>query len=130
MPSPTSDCLRWTRKNPTVGASTPTIAPTPNASRMNSRSSMLVRRVVPDARKVVRRAVEDNRAADEDEPLDEPLDGSELVGDVQDGDAELAVQLREKRRQRLLGLRVDAGGRLVEDEEAGLGRERLGDEGS
>ena len=40
MPSPIRLISRCTRKKPTVGASTPTIAPAANASRMNSRSSM------------------------------------------------------------------------------------------
>src|SRR5262249_20797200 len=129
IPSPTSDCRRWTRKNPTVGASTPTMAPTPNASRMNSRSSMLVRRVVPDAGEIVRRAVEDDGAADEHESFDELLDRAELVRDVEDGDAELAVQLREQRGERVLGLGVDTRCRLVEHEQGRLGSERLRDEG-
>src|SRR5687768_7855215 len=90
MPSPTSDCRRWTRKKPTAGASTPTIAPEASARRMNSLSSMEVPRVVPHAGKVVRRAVEDDRAADEDDPLDVVLDGTELMRDVHDGHTELA----------------------------------------
>ena len=86
MPSPIRLSCRWTRKKPTAGASRPTIAPAANASRMNSRSSMGVGGVVPDAREVLRRAVEDDAAADEHEPLDEALDRSELVRDVEDGD--------------------------------------------
>jgi hypothetical protein len=77
---------------------------------------MDVRGVVPDARQVARPAVEDDRAPDEDEPLDVPLDGSELVRDVEDRDPELAVEMREQLAERLLRLRVDAGGRLVERE--------------
>src|SRR5690349_21070262 len=116
MPSPTSDWRRCTRKNPTVGARTPTTAPTAKASRMNSRSSMLVRRVVPVAGQVVGVAVEDDATADENETLDEAFDCPELVGDVDDGHAELAAELVEQRGERLLRLGVDAGRRLVEDE--------------
>src|SRR5207247_1945692 len=39
MPSPIRLSSRWTRKKPTVGASTPTTAPAANARRMNTRSS-------------------------------------------------------------------------------------------
>src|SRR4029453_15858056 len=79
MPSPTSDWRRWTRKKPTAGASTPTTAPAPKARRMNSLWNMDVPRVVPEAGQLVRRAVEDDRPAHEDEALDVVLDGSELV---------------------------------------------------
>ena len=41
-----------------------------------------------------RRAVEDDAAADEHEPLDDVLDGPELVRDVEDRDAELARAAR------------------------------------
>src|SRR5919201_2396412 len=108
MPSPTRDCRRWTRKKPTVGASTPTTAPTSKARRMNSSSNMHVRRVVPDTRQLVGATVEDDAAAHEHDPLDEALDGAELVRDVDDGGAQLAPQLVEQRRQRLLRRRVDA----------------------
>src|SRR5437773_6349148 len=128
IPSPIRLISRCTRKNPTVGASTPTIAPAANASRMNSRSSMGVRGVVPDARQVGRRAVEDDSLTHQHQPADEVLDGAELVRDVEDRHAELAVQAIEQRRERLLRLDVDTRGRLVEHQEARLGRERLRDE--
>src|SRR3954454_23418959 len=86
IPSPIRLICRWTRKKPTDGASTPTIAPAANASRMNSRSSMRVRRVVPDARQVRRRPVEDDPLAHEHEAFDEALDRPELVRDVEDRD--------------------------------------------
>src|SRR5215475_6234686 len=105
MPSPIRLSRRWTRKNPTAGASSPTIAPAANASRMNSLSNMDVRRVVPRGWKRARAAVEDDRPAHQDEAVDERLDGAELVRDEQDRDAEVAVQLTEQLRQRLL--RVD-----------------------
>ena len=130
MPSPVSDCLRCTRKNPTAGASTPTTAPAPSASRMNSVSNMDVRRVVPDARELGRCAVEDDRSPDEDDPLDEAFDGPELVGDVDDGHAEIRVQLIEQRGQGLLRLRIDACGRLVQNEERRAARKCLRDEGT
>src|SRR5436309_11680612 len=96
MPSPTRLRRRWTRKNPTAGASNPTTMPAPNASRMNSRSSMDVRGVVPDTGQVRRRPVEDDLAADEHDPLDEVLDRAELVRDVQDRHLELAPEALEQ----------------------------------
>ena len=83
---------------------------------------------MPEAGEVLGRAVEDDAAADEDEPLDEALDGPELVRDVEDGDRELAVELFEQAGQRFLGFDVDTGGRLVQDEQRRLAGERLGDE--
>src|SRR3990170_5064117 len=85
---------------------------------------------MPAAGELTRRPVEDDAAADEQQPLHDVLDGSELVGDVEDGGAELAVQRRQESRERLLGVHVDARRRLVEDEERGLARERLRDEGA
>src|SRR3990172_212900 len=128
MPSPVSDWRRSTRKKPTAGASSPTTAPIANASRMNSSSSMDVRGVVPDPRKAVRTAVEDDAPPDEHQPLHEPLDGAELVRDVDDRHAELPVELVEQRRQRLPRGRGDSGCGVVEDAERGLARERLGNE--
>src|SRR5207244_4873990 len=86
IPSPIRLRRRWTRKKPTAGASRPTTMPAPNASRMNSRSSMGVRRVVPDTGQVRRGPVEDDPAPNEHDPLDEALDRSELVRDVQNRD--------------------------------------------
>src|SRR5439155_1168789 len=103
MPSPTRLSRRWTRKNPTAGASSPTTMPAPNASRMNSRSSMCVRRVVPDTRQGRGGPVEDDLASNQDESFDESLDRAELVRDVQDGHAELVSQPLEQRVDR--GLR-------------------------
>src|SRR5919204_3804350 len=100
---------RWTRKKPTAGARSPTTMPAPNASRMNSRSSMDVGGVVPDTGQVSWGPVEDDLLAHEHDPLDEVLDGAELVRDVQDRHAELAVQPLEQRSERLLRLDVDAG---------------------
>src|SRR3954454_17250014 len=128
MPSPIRLRLRWTRKKPTTGASTPTIAPAANARRMNSNSNMRVRGVVPDGGEVAGRAVEDNPLAHEHDPVDEALDRAELVRDVEDRDAQLVVQPAEQRGERLLGLDVDAGRRLGEREQPRLGGERLGDE--
>src|SRR2546423_14063738 len=84
IPSPIRLIRRWTRKNPTAGASTPTIAPVAKARRMKSASKMDMRRVVPRGRERARVAVEDDLAAHQHEPLDEALDGAELVGDEQD----------------------------------------------
>ena len=64
------------------------------------------------------------------EPLDDVLDRAELVRDVEDGDAELAVELARAARRALLGVGVDAGRGLVEDQQPRLGGERLGDEGA
>src|SRR5438270_9223886 len=82
IPSPIRLSRRWTRKNPTAGASNPTTMPAPNASRMNSRCSMDVGGVVPDAGQVGRRPVEDEALANQHDPLDEVLDGAELVRHV------------------------------------------------
>ena len=49
-----------------------------------------MRRVVPHARADRRRPVVDDPAADEHDPVDDVLDGAELVRDVEDRDAELA----------------------------------------
>src|SRR5881409_3388045 len=119
---------RWTRKKPTVGASTPTTAPAAKASRMNSRSSMRVRGVVPYPGQLRRWPVEDDALAHEDEALNEVLDSSELVRDVEDRDAELAVQAVEQCCERLLRLDVDARCRLVEHEQLRPGRECFRDE--
>ena len=63
---------------------------------------MDVRRVVPDTGKIRGPAVEDDFPAYEHNSLDEALDCPELMGHVQDGHVELAVQLLEERPQRLL----------------------------
>ena len=68
--------------------------------------------------------------AHEQQPLGHVLDCAELVRDVEDRHAKLAVEPDEQGGQRLLRVCVDAGGRLVEDQEARLGRDRLGDEGA
>ena len=83
---------------------------------------------MPDARQGGRLAVEDDPLADEDEALDHVLDRAELVRDVQDRHAELAVQPPEQLRQRLLRRDVDAGRRLVERKQLRAGHERLRDE--
>src|SRR2546430_1705081 len=103
-------------------------APAAKASRMNSNSNMDMRRVVPDPRKRRRRAVEDDALADEHEPLDDMLDCTELVGDVQDRDVELVVEAREQLGEGLLRCDVDARRRLVQRQELGLGRECFRDE--
>ena len=105
-------------------------APAPNASRMNSWSSMGVGGVVPALGQVGRAAVEGDAAADEQQPLGDVLDRAELVRDVEDGDAQLPVQPREQRRERILRVGVDAGGRLVEDQQPRLCGDRLSDEGA
>src|SRR5215208_932862 len=113
MPSPIRLRRRWTRKKPTAGASTPTTLPVAKARRMNSLSSMDVRRVVPDAGELRRRPVEDDRSAHQQDALDVALDGAELVQHVEHGHTELALQPVEQLGQRLLRLGVDPGRRLV-----------------
>src|SRR5919108_5415930 len=130
MPSPMRLMFRWTRKNPTAGARSPTTAPVAKASRMNSDSSMRVRGVVPLRGEVAGRAVEDDAATHEHEPLDDPLDGPELVRDVERRHPPVLVQAGEEPCEGLLRLGVDAGRGLVEHEERGLAREGLGDEGA
>src|ERR671939_459082 len=105
MPSPIRLIRRWTRKNPTAGASRPTIAPAAKARRMKSASKMDMRGVVPGAGQQVRVAVED-------EPLDEALHGPELVRDEQDRHPQRVVQLGEQVGKRVLGVDVHARGRL------------------
>src|SRR4029078_9586703 len=73
IPSPIRLICRWTRKNPTAGASTPTTAPVAKAMRMKSASKMKMGRVVPVGGKLGGRAVEDDPAADEYHSLDEAL---------------------------------------------------------
>src|SRR2546423_7056853 len=121
---------RWTRKKPTAGGSTPTTPPAANASRMKSASRMDMGGVVPGRGQGAGVAVEDDRSPDEDEPLDVALDRAELVGDEEDGRAELAVELVEQGGERLLRVDVDPGRRLVEDEQLGLSGECLGDQGA
>src|SRR6185436_5566951 len=79
IPSPIRLIRRWTRKKPTAGASTPTTAPAPNASRMNSWSSMKVGGVVPEVGQVGGAAVKGDPAPDEQQPLGDVLDRTELV---------------------------------------------------
>src|SRR5919198_1209979 len=79
IPSPIRLMPRWTRKKPTAGASSPTTAPAANAKRMKSTSRMDMRGVGPVAGERRGGTIEDDPAAHEDEPLDELLDGSELV---------------------------------------------------
>ena len=52
--------------------------------------------VVPERRAARRRAVEDDPLAHEHDPLDDVLDGAELVRDVEDRDAELVAELLEQ----------------------------------
>ena len=72
--------------------------------------------VVPVGGELGRRAIEDDSAADENDALDKPFHRAELVRDVEDRDAESLVQPAEKRAESLLGVDVDTGGRLVENE--------------
>ncbi len=90
---------------------------------------MGVRRVVPASRERARRAVEDDRSSHEHKALDEVLHDAELVGDVQNRHAELPVEAGEQVSERFLPLGIDAGRRLVEDEQVGLAGERLRHEG-
>src|SRR6266540_1444181 len=128
MPSPIRLICRWTRKKPTTGASSPTIAPAANASRMNSNSNMDVGGVVPQLGQGRGRPVEDDSLADEHESLDDVLDRSKLVRDVEDRDAELAVESSEQLRERLLRCDIDGGCWLVQREQPRVRYERLRDE--
>src|SRR5438034_10585901 len=128
MPSPIRLRRRCTRKKPTAGASRPTTMPAPYACRMNSRSSMDVRRVVPDTWQVRRRPVVDDALAHEHDPLDEVLDRAELVRHVQDRYPELRPEALQQRGDRLLRLHVHPGGRLVEREQIRVACQRLRDE--
>jgi hypothetical protein len=96
MPSPIRLICRCTRKKPTGGASTPTIAPgrerQPHELEVKH-ASATGRATRPGARTGGRRR---RSAAHEHEPLDDVLDRAELVRDVDDRDAELAVRLLEQ----------------------------------
>src|SRR5436190_20325160 len=129
IPSPIRLRRRWTRKKPTAGASSPTTMPLAKASRMNSGSRMDMRGVVPRGGQLGGRAVEHDRAADEDESVDVGLDGAELVRHVEDRRPELLVEPLQELGERGLRLDVDPGGRLVEHEHLRLARQRLRDEG-
>src|SRR5688500_17796064 len=121
---------RWTRKKPTAGARTPTMAPVAKASRMNSNANVEMRGVVPEAGQLGWWPIEDDAAADEDEALDEALDRAELVRDVEDRHSELALEPVEERGKGFLCLDVHARRRLVEDEQVRLAGKGLGDEGT
>src|SRR5438046_2337665 len=128
IPSPIRLICRCTRKKPTTGATSPTTAPAAKASRMNSRSSMRVRGVVPEGGQGLGRPVEQDALTDEHESLHDVLDRPELVGDVEDRHAELAVEPLEQDGERLLRRDVDACRRLVEREQPRLAGERLRDQ--
>ena len=88
-----------------------------------------VRRVVPDAGEVAGRAVEDDPLAHEHEPLDDVLDGAELVRDVEDRDAELArAAPRAGRRARSCASTSTPVVGSSSTSSDGRGGERLGDE--
>jgi hypothetical protein len=91
---------------------------------------MDMRRVVPSRRKVRGITIEDDPAAHEHESLDETLDGAELMRDEQDRHDELAVEPGEQSGKRLLRVDINACSRFVEDEQIGLSRKRLRDEGA
>src|SRR5215211_7168314 len=97
IPSPIRLMRRCTRKKPTAGARSPTTAPAAKARRMKSASRMDMRRVMPGIRELGRRPVVEDLPAHEHEPLDEGLDGAELMGDVDDRHPQLPVQLAEER---------------------------------
>jgi hypothetical protein len=80
-------------------------------------------RVVPAGREGGRVAVEDDAAANKHEPVDVLLDSSELVGAKEDRHTEVPVELLEESGKCLLSVHVDAGGRLVEDEQIRAGNQ-------
>src|SRR5436305_1927026 len=100
IPSPISVRRRWTRKKPMAGATRPTIAPAASARRMNSKSRMDMRRVVPEGGQLRRRAVELDASAYEQQPVGEVLDGAELVRDVEDCHVEFLLELAEQAGKR------------------------------
>ena len=53
--------------------------------------------------------------------------GAEIVGDEHIGEAELLLQPAQKLQHFLGDQRIERGGRLVADDEIGLGGERAGD---
>ena len=89
---------------------------------MNSWLSMGVGGVVPALGQIGRAAVELDPAADEQQPLGDVLDRAELVRDVEDRSRRSSrVEPGEQSGERVLRVGVDAGGRLVEDQEPRLG---------
>ena len=75
-----------------------------------------------------RRAVEgDATVTHDDRPVDERLHRAELVRDQDDGGA-ARLEDAQRVRQGLLVRHVDAGSRLVEDEEVGLAGQGAGDQ--
>ena len=83
---------------------------------------MVMRGVVPHAGEPVRWAVVDDAAANEDDPVDDVLDRAELVGDVENRDAELLAQLLEEQAEGFLRGSVDPRRRLVEGQQRRPGR--------
>jgi len=65
-------------------------------------------RVVPGRGQCGGVAVEDDASPYEDQAVDVALDGAELVRAEEDRDAELAMELLEKRRKGLLCIHVDS----------------------
>ena len=60
------------------------------------------------------------------DPVGDVGDHGEVVGDVEGADAVGPAQLRHGVEHHLLGRHVETGGRLVEDQDLGLGQERHG----
>ena len=105
------------------------MAPAANASRMNSVSNMDVRGVVPGRRERARAAVEDDRAADEHEPVDERSTAPNSCETSRIVTPRSRCSSPSSVRQRLLGVDVDARRRLVQDEQLRCRSERLRHEG-
>jgi putative DNA primase/helicase len=74
---------------------------------------MCVRGVVPERGQGFRGPVEHNPLSNKHQPLHDLLDRAELVRDVQNRDAELAVQPLEQLRERFLRRHVDPGRGLL-----------------
>ena len=70
---------------------------------------------------------QDPAVADDDHPLGQRLDVVHVVGGEDDGDAALAVQPADELAHRQLGRRIEADGRLVEEEQRRLVQQRRGD---
>ena len=73
--------------------------------------------------------VGDAAVAHHDRPVDQGGQRAELVGDQHDGRA-AGLEHRERVRERLLVGQVDAGGRLVEEEQVRGPGQRPGDQGA
>ena len=71
-----------------------------------------------------RAALDDLARVHHRDPIGEMLDQAEIVGDEQDGERELALQLAQQAEDLRLNGHVERGGRLVGDQQRRLRHQR------